>query len=214
VGRLSQGARQSLGYVEGANLALEPGFSLGNSARFPELAIELVQRGVEVIVAEGVLATAAAKKATRSIPIVMAIVGDPVGSGLVASLPKPGGNITGMTSLAFDRTAKQLQLLKELMPAPNVAFLWNPNESFHSRAIPHVQSAARALGIQVVMIEARNLSELDAAFPTVGVRSPRELSSCCRSRRWTPTRARPPSCPPGIGCRRSTTSWSSAGRVG
>jgi len=101
-------ALANLGYVEGSNVAFESRFSLGDSARFPELAVDIVRSGVEVIVAEGGLATAAAKKSTRSIPIVMAIVGDPVGSGLVTSLAKPGGNVTGMTSLAFDLTAKQL----------------------------------------------------------------------------------------------------------
>ena len=132
-----------------------------------------MRKRVEVIVTEGGLATAAAKQATNSIPIVMTIVGDPVGSGLVASLAKPGGNVTGSTSLAFDLTAKQLQLLKELMPAlTNVVFLWNPNESFHARAIPHVESAARALGIQVTMIEARNLDEMDAVSQKLGTTRP------------------------------------------
>jgi len=128
-----------------------------------------VRKDVDVIVTEGGLATAAAKKATSTIPIVMAIVGDPIGAGLVSSLARPGGNVTGMTSLAFDLTAKQLQILKELMPAlSDVAFMWNPNESFHARAIPHVQSAASLLGIRVVMVEARNLGELDAAFRRLG----------------------------------------------
>ena len=166
-------ALRELGYVEGTNIAFESRYSLGDSARFSELAAELVQRKVDVIVAEGGLATAAAKKASSSIPIVMTIVGDPVGSGLVASLSNPGGNVTGSTSLAFDLTAKQLQLLKELMPSlTNVAFLWNPNESFHARAIPHVESAARALGIQVAMVEARNMNELDAAFRRLGSSRP------------------------------------------
>jgi putative ABC transport system substrate-binding protein len=162
-----------LGYVEGRNIGLESRYSFGNSARFSELAAELVQKRVEVIVTEGGLATAAAKKATATIPIVMTIVGDPVGSGLVASLASPGGNVTGSTSLAFDLTAKQLQLLKELMPTlTNVVFLWNPDESFHARAIPHVQAAARLLGIQVVMVEARTLNEMDAAFQKLGTTRP------------------------------------------
>lgn len=166
-------ALRDLGYLEGTNIALESRYSLGDSSRFIDLAAELVQRRVDVIVAEGGLATAAAKKATTSIPIVMTIVGDPVGSGLVASLSNPGGNVTGSTSLAFDLTAKQLQLLKELMPSlTNVVFLWNPNESFHARAIPHVESAARALGMKVVMIEARNLNELDDVFRRLGSTRP------------------------------------------
>jgi putative ABC transport system substrate-binding protein len=125
----------------------------------------LVGSGVEVIVAEGGLATSAAKNATSSIPIVMTIVGDAVGSGLVTSLASPGGNVTGSTSLAFDLTAKQLQLIKELMPTlTNVIFLWSPDEPFHSRAIPHVEAATRALGVDVTMVEARTLAEVDSAF--------------------------------------------------
>lgn len=166
-------ALRDLGYFEGSNITIESRYSLGDSARFPDLAAQLVQKKVDVIVAEGGLATAAAKKASNSIPIVMTIVGDPVGSGLVASLSNPGGNVTGSTSLAFDLTSKQLQLLKELMPSlMDVVFLWNPNESFHARAIPHVESAARALGVRVVMVEARNLNELDAVFRRLGSTRP------------------------------------------
>jgi len=107
-------AMRDLGYVEGSNVVMESRYSLGDSSRFSDLAAELIQNRIDVLVAEGGLATAAAKKATSSIPIVMTIVGDPVG---VASLSSPGGNVTGSTSLAFDLTAKQLQLLKELMPS-------------------------------------------------------------------------------------------------
>jgi len=166
-------ALRDLGYVEGTNIAIESRYSLGDSSRFSDLAAELIQKRVDVVVAEGGLATAAAKKASNSIPIVMTIVGDPVGSGLVASLSNPGGNVTGSTSLAFDLTAKQLQLLKELMPSlTNVVFVWNPNESFHARAIPHVESGARALGIKVVMMQARNLDELDTVFRRLGSSRP------------------------------------------
>jgi len=154
-----------LGYLEGRNVAFVSRYSQGNSARFTELATELVKSGVEIIAVEGGVATRAAKDATSSIPIVMTIVGDPVGSGLVASLANPGGNITGSTSLAFDLTAKQLQLLKELLPAlTSVAFVWNHEETFHARALPQVEAAARALNVPLVMLEARNLLELSAAF--------------------------------------------------
>src|SRR5262249_36363829 len=147
-----------LGYLEGRNVAFVSRYSQGNSARFTELATELVKSGVEIIAVEGGVATRAAKDATSSIPIVMTIVGEPVGSGLVASLANPGGNITGSTSLAFDLTAKQLQLLKELLPAlTSVAFVWNHEETFHARALPQVEAAARALNVPLVMLEARNL---------------------------------------------------------
>jgi len=158
-------ALADLGYVEGSTVGFESRYSQGNGAQFPNLAAELVRSGVEVIVTEGGLATSAAKDATGSIPIVMTIVGDAVGSGLVVSLANPGGNVTGSTSLAFDLTAKQLQLLKELMPTlTSVIFLWNPEEPFHSRAIPHVEAAARALVIQINLVEARTLAEVDAVF--------------------------------------------------
>ena len=154
-----------LGYLEDRNVAFVSRYSQGNSARFTELATELVNSGVDVIVVEGGVATRAAKDATSSIPIVMTIVGDPVGSGLVASLANPGGNITGSTSLAFDLTAKQLQLLKEIVPTlSSVAFVWNPEETFHARAIPQVEAAARTLSVPLVMVEARNLLEISAAF--------------------------------------------------
>jgi len=166
-------ALAGLGYVEGKNLTLEARYSLGNSARFFELATELVQKDVEVIVTEGSLATAGAKKATETIPIVMTIVGDPVGSGLVASLASPGGNVTGSTSLAYDLTAKQLQLFKELVPTlTSVVFVWNPNELFHARAIPYIQSAARQLNVEVVLLEARSLNEVDTTFQRLGASRP------------------------------------------
>jgi putative tryptophan/tyrosine transport system substrate-binding protein len=154
-----------LGYVEGSTVAFESRYSHGISTRFGDLAAELVSSGVQIIVTEGGVATAAAKKATDSIPIVMTIVADPVGSGLVAGLAHPGGNVTGSTSLAFDLTAKQLQLLKELIPAlANVAFVWDPNQSFHYRAVQEVKPAAQALAVQLIMVEARTMDDIDRAF--------------------------------------------------
>src|SRR4051812_7785415 len=123
---------RDLGYVEGRNISIERRYSQGMPTRFSDLAAELVRLRVDLIVTEGGAATQAAKNATGNIPIVMTIVGDPVGSGLVTSLARPGGNITGSASLSFDLTAKQLELLKETMPAVSkVAFLWNPAEPFH-----------------------------------------------------------------------------------
>jgi putative tryptophan/tyrosine transport system substrate-binding protein len=158
-------ALEEFGYFEGRNVSFMSRYSQGNSARFNELAAELVNAGAEVIVVEGGVATRAAKEATRSIPIVMTIVGDPVGSGLVASLASPGGNITGSASLSFELTGKQLQLLHELIPTLiKVAFVWNPEESFHKRAVAQVEVASRALGVPLLMVEVRNLLELNAAF--------------------------------------------------
>jgi len=158
-------AMADLGYVDGSTVEFESRYSHGISTRFTDLAAELVSSGVQIIVTEGGVATAAAKKATNSIPIVMTIVADPIGSGLVAGLAHPGGNVTGSTSLAFDLTAKQLQLLKELMPTlARVAFVWDPNQSFHYRAIQEVEPAAQALAVQLNMVEARTMDDIDQAF--------------------------------------------------
>jgi len=161
-----------LGYVQGSTVEFESRYSHGISTRFNDLAAELASSGVQIIVTEGGVATAAAKKATDSIPIVMTIVADPIGSGLVAGLAHPGGNVTGSTSLAFDLTAKQLELLKELIPTlVNVAFVWDPNQSFHHRAIQEVEPAAQALAVQLIMIEARTIEDIDHAFQRLSNKS-------------------------------------------
>ena len=165
-------AMAELGYVEGSTVEFESRYSHGISTRFNDLAAELASSGVQIIVTEGGVATAAAKKATDSIPIVMTIVADPIGSGLVAGLAHPGGNVTGSTSLAFDLTAKQLELLKELIPTlANVAFVWDPNQSFHHRAIQEVEPAAQALAVQLIMIEARTIDDIDHAFQRLSNKS-------------------------------------------
>jgi putative ABC transport system substrate-binding protein len=110
-----QGLRE-LGYVEGQNIAIEPRWAEGQYDRFPALAADLVRSKVDVIVALSGAATQAAQQATRTIPIVMSLVNDPVGSGLVASLARPGGNVTGLTIMSPDLAGKQVQLLKEVVP--------------------------------------------------------------------------------------------------
>src|SRR5881628_88505 len=120
-----QGLRD-LGYVEGQNIVIEYRYAEGKAERLPDLAAELLRLKVDVIVAGGTLAPLAAKHATRTIPIVLAAAGDPVGTGLVMSLAKPGGNVTGLSNLSRDLTAKRLQLLKEIVPGlSRVAVLWN-----------------------------------------------------------------------------------------
>ena len=147
---------RDLSYVEGRNISIERRYSQGIPARFSDLAAELVRLRVDVIVTEGGAATQAAKKATGTIPIVMTIVGDPVGSGLVASLARPGGNITGSASLSFELTAKQLEPLKETLPAvTKVAFLWNPAEPLHQMALKSVETAARRLQVQLQIVGMR-----------------------------------------------------------
>src|SRR3989475_10261793 len=120
-----QGLRD-LGYVEGQNIVIEYRYAEGKAERLPDLAAGVLRLKVDVIVAGGTLAPLAAKHATRTIPIVLAAAGDPVGTGLVMSLAKPGGNVTGLSNLSADLTAKRLQLLKEVVPGVSrVAVLWN-----------------------------------------------------------------------------------------
>ncbi len=130
-----QGLRD-LGYVEGQNFGVEYRYAQGNANLLPDLAAELVRLRVDVIVTWGTPSALAAKHATTTIPIVMAAVGDPTGPGIVPSLARPGGNITGLTSIAVDTEAKRLQLLKEVVPkAFRVGVLWNPANPFSALAL-------------------------------------------------------------------------------
>ena len=159
-----QGLRE-LGYVEDQNIAIEFRWAEGKYDRLPGLAAELVRLKVNVIVAGGAPAVQAAKRATATIPIVMAIVADPVAMGFVASLARPGGNIAGLSLMLPDLAGKQLELLKEVVPKiSRVALLWNPANPGNAPQVRHAQDAARALGIQLHPMEARDLSEIDNAF--------------------------------------------------
>jgi len=169
-------ALRDLGYVEGRTIAIEGRYSEGNAARFPDLAAELVRLGADVIVTEGESATQAAKKATSTIPVVMAITADPVGRGLVASLARPGGNITGSMSLSFELTAKQMELLKETLPAlTKLAILRAPGPSHDLALRRHVEPAARALRVHLQFVEAQVPGELDKAFSTMNRERPDAL---------------------------------------
>ncbi len=162
---LRQGLRD-LGWVEGQNLVIEYRFAAGRSERLPDLAAELVRLKADVIVAGGNPAVLAAKKATGTIPIVMVAAADPVGEGLVASLARPGGNVTGLDMTAgLEILAKRLELLKETVPTVRrVAVLSNPASPGVASAIEHVKGAARSLGVQLQLLEARGPNEFDAAF--------------------------------------------------
>jgi len=154
--------------VEGQNIALEFRFAQGRPEKLPAMAAELVHMKVEVIVTESVLAAREAKQATGTIPIVTAIHGDPVGAGLVASLTRPGGNVTGLSLLAPELSGKRLQLLKEVTPkATQVAAIWNAANPAAARYLTETRSAARSLGVQLQSVEVRHPSDLDAAFETV-----------------------------------------------
>ena len=159
-----QGLRE-LGYVEGQNIAIESRWTEGVSGRLPALAADLVHLKVDVIVVTGGEATRAARQATRTIPIVMTVVNDPVGSGLVASLAHPGGNVTGLTVMSPDLTGKQLQLLKEMVPkVSRVALLRNPDNLADTAMLREAEAAAHALGVRLQTLEARNPQEIDNAF--------------------------------------------------
>jgi putative ABC transport system substrate-binding protein len=159
-------ALRKLGWVEGQNLVIEYRWAEGNIERLPDLAAELVQRKVELIVAPAGSAAAAAKNATSSIPIVMIFPSDPVAMGLVASLSHPGGNVTGTTYAPGPGIfGKQLQILKEVIPhASRVAILWNPADAGSALQKRAVDAAARSLGIRPQHLEARGPEEFDRAF--------------------------------------------------
>ncbi len=160
-----QGLRE-LGYVEGQNIAVEYRFAEGRPERLSEFAAQLVALKVDIIVAPNPAATQAAKQATSTIPIVFMTVADPVGSGLVASLARPGANITGLTATASPVIyGKHLELLKEIVPkASRMAVLRNPTNPDAAQMLREAGGAARALGVQLQVLDVRVPNELDSAF--------------------------------------------------
>jgi putative ABC transport system substrate-binding protein len=166
--RVSDFLRQSLrdlGYVEGLNVAIEWRHSDGRAERLDDLAADLVRLNVDVIVAIVPAAVFAAKKATASIPIVMVNTPDPVQLGLVASLSRPGGNVTGTTSLTTDLSIKQLELLKEAVPyATRVAVLWNPSNPWHPMALKGIEAGARALRVTLQILQTLGPEDFNDAF--------------------------------------------------
>jgi putative tryptophan/tyrosine transport system substrate-binding protein len=171
-----QGLRE-FGYVEGQNITIEYRWGGGKFEPLPDLAVELVQRKVDVIVAVVTQASLAAKKATGTIPIVMIGVSDPVASGLVFSLARPSTNITGTSSMTAEVVGKQLELLKETLPKiARVAALWNPaNPVFQSIQLKETQDAARVLGVQLQLIEARGPDEIDRALAAIAKKRTKAL---------------------------------------
>jgi len=160
----SQGLRE-LGYVDGQNIGIESRWAEGRHDRLPALAADLVRSKVDVIVVGSGAGTQAAQQATRTIPIVMSTVADAVGSGLVAGLARPGGNVTGLTVMSPDLAGRQLQLLKEVVPkVSQVAFLRNPDNPSSAAWSREAEAAARALGVRLQTLEARNPQEIDRAF--------------------------------------------------
>src|SRR5215813_9598627 len=159
-----QGLRE-LGYVEGKNILIESRYAAGAFARLPDLAGELVRLRVDVIVTEGAPAAHAAQQRTTTIPIVIGNAGDPVGMGLVASLARPGGNITGLSQMSPELMGKRLELLKEMVPAASrVAVLFNPANPTSPLQVPEFQATAPALGVTLLPYEAKAANEIDRAF--------------------------------------------------
>src|SRR6516162_5630323 len=161
---LRRGLSQT-GYVEGRNLVIEYRWAGNQARRLPELAADLVQLQVTVILAAGLLPALAAKAATTSIPIVFGVGADPVQLGLVASLNRPGGNLTGFNVLGGELGAKELALLHELVPSTaTIGFLENPNNPIFELTTRDVEAAAAAIGLKVQILKAGTDHEIDAAF--------------------------------------------------
>jgi putative ABC transport system substrate-binding protein len=156
---------RELGWVEGRNFMLEARFADGRAARLPTLAAELVRQGVDVILTGSSPGALAAKRATSTIPIVMVTTGDPVGDGIVASLARPGANVTGVTALGQALNMKRLELIKEAVPGVRrVAVLLNPASFYTAPLVEERERAERALGLEVRLLDAAGPENLQAAF--------------------------------------------------
>jgi putative tryptophan/tyrosine transport system substrate-binding protein len=164
-----RGTLRDLGYVEGQNVVLDYRWAEGQEQRLPAAAADLVRLPVEVMVTPGTPATLAAKAATRMIPIVMTNVGDPVASGIVASLARPGGNVTGLSLLDAELDGKRIELLKEAVPhLARLAILWSANDPGMTLAFGRAETAAKALGLSLQNLAVRDSAEFPRAFEAAG----------------------------------------------
>jgi len=164
------------GYEEGRNIAIEYRWADGEYERFPALVTELIAAKVDVIVTAGTPAALAMKKATTTVPLVMVAVGDPVGTGLVPSLARPGGNLTGLSSIAPDLEGKRLQLLREVVPAlSHVAMFVNSLNPFHVSSMRQARAAAQAMGIKLQLHDISKSEDLDGAFAAIREERPDAL---------------------------------------
>ena len=167
VAAFRQGLNET-GHIEGQNLTIEYRWAEGRYDRLPALAADLVDRKVDVIAAGGGDASHAAKEATKTIPIVFVTGADPVAAGLVASLARPGGNLTGVSLLVLELNPKRLELLREVVPqAGTIALLVNPSNANSERVMRDVRDAARANGVQLHILKASTESEIDDAFASL-----------------------------------------------
>jgi ABC-type uncharacterized transport system substrate-binding protein len=161
-------ALRDAGYVEGRDVVIEWRSAEGDYARLPRLAADLVARKVDVIVVDTTPATQAAQRATSTIPIVMAIVADPVGSGLVTNLAHPGGNVTGLSIMLAELGAKRLQLLRQATASvTRVVVLWNPPTPYHSKAVEDLKAVAPSLGMELTLVSALTPEGFGSAFEAV-----------------------------------------------
>jgi putative ABC transport system substrate-binding protein len=175
VGPLREGLRE-LGYVEGQNILIEYRWAEGKYERLAALVAELLARNVEVIVTAGTPASLDVQKATTSVTLVMVGVGDPVATGLVASLARPAGNITGLTLMADELEGKRLELLRELIPTlSQVAALTNSGNASLKKASEVLQAVAAALKIKVLVVDVRAADQLDGAFDIIVQKRPHAL---------------------------------------
>ncbi len=175
VGSFCDGLRE-LGYQEGRNIVIEYRWADGNYARFPALVAELIAAKVDVIVTAGTPAVLAVKKATTTVPVVMVAVGDPVGTGLVPSLARPGGNLTGLSSIAPDLEGKRLDLLREIVPTlSRVAVFFNSLNTFHVVSVRQANAAAQTMGIKLQWHNIRKSEDLDGAFAAIRKERPDAL---------------------------------------
>ena len=159
-----QGLREAR-YSEGKDVVIEWRSAEGNYDRVPGLIADLVQRKVEVIVVDSTVGTEVAKRITSTIPIVMALVVDPVGSGLVNSLPYPGGNVTGLSMMTTELNSKRLQLLKEMSPQlSRAAVLWNPDHPFHAQVVKDLKAVAPSLSIELTSVGMRTEEQFGPGF--------------------------------------------------
>jgi putative tryptophan/tyrosine transport system substrate-binding protein len=158
---------QALGWIEGKNVIYEARYAENRLDRLPELVTELLRLNIDIIVAGGTPAPLAAKRATATVPIVMAGAADPLGSGLVASLARPGGNVTGLSPTGADLVGKRLELLKEVLPGlSSVAILWNADHPFSTLVFKETERAAQGLRIEVQSLEVRSPNDIDRALIT------------------------------------------------
>jgi len=164
---LFRDALRELGHVEGRNIVIDFPPPQGRTDQWPDLMADLVRTKVDVIVTSVTLAAQAAKKLTTTIPIVIVSTGDPVGTGLVASLARPGGNVTGLSGLAPELSGKRLELFKEAFPkVSRIAVFWNPTSPSNAISWKETQTAAQTMGLQLISLEVRSVGELEVKFRT------------------------------------------------